>query len=97
MSHSFIHSLQAIPKWAEYRRLLREAARLTRNKLVSMRTPPLEAKLVLFRSIARAVHCNVIGLARTLLAPGPRPIGDIVNFIGAGSVSHLADGLSSEI
>eukprot|EP00959_Pyramimonas_sp_CCMP1952_P385662 8082086-Pyramimonas_sp.AAC.1 len=45
MSHSDIHMLQAVPRWAEYKRLLREAARLTRNKLVSMRTPPLEAKL----------------------------------------------------
>eukprot|EP00959_Pyramimonas_sp_CCMP1952_P278534 5823738-Pyramimonas_sp.AAC.1 len=45
MSHSYMHTLQAIPKWAEYKRLLREAARLTRNKLVSMRTPPLGAKL----------------------------------------------------
>eukprot|EP00959_Pyramimonas_sp_CCMP1952_P125127 2616007-Pyramimonas_sp.AAC.1 len=38
-----------------------------------MRTPPLEAKLVLFRSIARAAHFNDISLARTLLASGPLP------------------------
>eukprot|EP00959_Pyramimonas_sp_CCMP1952_P268151 5606739-Pyramimonas_sp.AAC.1 len=73
MSHSDIHKTQAVPRWAEYKRLLRGAARLTRNKLVSMRAPPLEAKLVLLRSIARAVHFNDVRPARALLASGPLP------------------------
>eukprot|EP00959_Pyramimonas_sp_CCMP1952_P464101 9486035-Pyramimonas_sp.AAC.1 len=45
-----------------------EAARLTRNKLVSARTPPLEANMVIFRSISGPVHCNGVNFARALLA-----------------------------
>eukprot|EP00959_Pyramimonas_sp_CCMP1952_P218464 4569174-Pyramimonas_sp.AAC.1 len=68
LRQSDLMKLPTIAKWAEYKRLLREAARLTRDKLVSARTPPLEAKMIMFRSISRAVHFNLVNLARTLLA-----------------------------
>ena len=46
---------------------MREAARLARNRLTRIATPPLEARLMIYRSVTRAVHFDDLTLAKTLL------------------------------
>eukprot|EP00959_Pyramimonas_sp_CCMP1952_P189206 3957644-Pyramimonas_sp.AAC.1 len=47
---------------------MREAARVARNRLTRIGTPPLGARLMIFRSVARAVHFDDLDLAEKLLS-----------------------------
>eukprot|EP00959_Pyramimonas_sp_CCMP1952_P063138 1319530-Pyramimonas_sp.AAC.1 len=50
------------------KRLIREASRIARDRLTSSSSSPLEARLLTFRSISRAVHFDDLRLAETLLS-----------------------------
>eukprot|EP00959_Pyramimonas_sp_CCMP1952_P250819 5242638-Pyramimonas_sp.AAC.1 len=68
ISRSDIDRLAPTPRWRELKMLMREAARAARNRLTRLGTPPLEARRMIFRSVARAVHFDNLDLARKLLS-----------------------------
>eukprot|EP00959_Pyramimonas_sp_CCMP1952_P405080 8490143-Pyramimonas_sp.AAC.1 len=71
ISQSELERPSPIPKWRELKRLMREAARLARDKLTRSATPPLEARLVMSRSVSRAARLDDVKPASILLARAP--------------------------
>eukprot|EP00959_Pyramimonas_sp_CCMP1952_P051322 1072666-Pyramimonas_sp.AAC.1 len=63
--------LSTYQRRAEHKRLMREAARHVRNRLIKLGDASVDAQLVVYRSISRAVWRNDIRLARKLLASSP--------------------------
>eukprot|EP00959_Pyramimonas_sp_CCMP1952_P218520 4570349-Pyramimonas_sp.AAC.1 len=91
ISHSDIDRLAPIPRWRELKRLMREAARVARDRLTRAGTPPLEARLMIFRSVARAVHFDDLDLANELLSKATPARGLLRLEEGADAVVSLID------